>query len=110
MSALDKIKKQGNRGAKGLFVDVPEWENMRIHYRKVTLDDAAEAMRRAKDNQVRQNVEMFVMIAQEEDGSPMFEQLDTLEIMTGADPEVIGRVMMEMGIIRTTAPGDAAKN
>lgn len=113
MGALDLITTHGARG-EITTVTVPEWIDagvpLVIHYRKVRLSDVSEALRRAKGDQVRQNVELFVMVAQNPDGTPMFKQLDTLKLMEGADPAVLGRVMTEMGIVQTATPDDIEKN
>lgn len=109
MSALDKIKAHAAPPAERPFVIVPEWDGLRIYYRRTNLDDVALALKLAPDNPVRQNVEMLVSVAEEESGEKMFKRIDTLELMEKADPEVMSRVMAEMGIVRQT-PADIAKN
>lgn len=109
MSALDKIKAQGGRGGDRLEVTVPEWDDLKIFYRKSNLNDLAEVIRAAPGNVVRQNVEMFVLLAQEADGKPMFKRIDVLELMEKADPEVLVRVFGEMGIL-AQRPEDVEKN
>lgn len=114
MSALDRIKAQ-NAAAGPLTVSVPEWGEtdgtpLVIRYRKLTLNDVAAATQAAPTNSVRQNVEMFCILAQNEDGSQMFRRIDALELMEHADPMVLGRVMREMGIIRTPDPETTEKN
>ncbi|CAN7585771.1 hypothetical protein LJR016_004318 [Devosia sp. LjRoot16] len=114
MSVLDRIKAQGART--GIAdVKVPEWgespdKPLVIYYRKPTLNDAAEALKAAPGNPIRQNVDVFCMIAQNADGSPMFKRIDGVDLMQAADPDVFGRLMREMGIIRTETPDDIEKN
>lgn len=114
MSALDRIKAQGART--GIAdVKVPEWgespdKPLVIYYRKPTLNDSAEAMKAAPGNPIRQNVDIFCMIAQNPDGTPMFKRIDGVEMMQSADPVIMATVMQKMGIIRTETPDDIEKN
>ncbi len=103
MGALDKIRAHAAAPAERPFVDVPEWDALRIFYRKTTLNDVALALKLAPDNPVRQNVEMFVSVAEETNGEAMFRRIDVLELMEKADPNVLSRVMGEMGIVRASA-------
>lgn len=114
MSALDRIKAQGARSGVDT-VEVPEWgeapgKPLVIHYRKPTLNDSAEAMKAAPGNPIRQNVDIFCMIAQNPDGTPMFKRIDGVELMQSADPVVMATVMQKMGVIRTETPADLEKN
>lgn len=109
MSALDRIKAHAAPPAERPFIDVPEWDGLRIFYRRTSLSDVALAIKLAPDNPVRQNVEMFVSVAEEEGGEKMFKRIDTLELMEKADPAVMTRLMTEMGIVRQSAE-DVAKN
>lgn len=114
MSPLDRIKAQGARSGTDT-VEVPEWGDepgkpLVIHYRPPTLNDTAEAMKAAPGNPIRQNVDIFCMIAQNPDGSPMFKRIDGIELMAKADPVVMATVMQKMGIIRTETPDDIEKN
>jgi len=109
VSALDRIKAHTAQSAERLFVDVPEWDGLRIFYRKTNLADVALAIKLAPDNPVRQNVEMFVSVAEEEGGEKMFKRIDTLELMERADPAVMLRLMTEMGIVRQSSE-DVEKN
>lgn len=109
MSALDRIKAHAAAPAERQFVEVPEWGGLKVYYRRTNLDDVALALKLSPDNPVRQNVEMFVSVAEEESGEKMFKRIDTLELMEKADPEVMTRVMTAMGIVRQAA-SDIAKN
>jgi len=113
VSALDKIRAHGNTG--GGVVLVPEWGDpdapLEIHFRRLSLKDLAEAARAAPDNPVRQNVELFCLIAQTPDGRPLLRRIDALTLMDEADPAVLARVMREMGIVRTAqTEADLVKN
>lgn len=113
MSALDRIKAQGARERGS--VSVPEWGETKaqplvIHFRPVTLNDVAASIRVAPDNPVRQNVEMFCMVAQNADGTPMFKRIDAIDLMEQADPQILGRVMREMGIVHDASVADVEKN
>lgn len=114
MSPLDRIKAQHSTPGP-LDVKVPEWGDgpgkpLVIRYRKLNLIDVDAAAQAAPNSTVRQNVELFCILAQNEDGSQMFKRIDALELMEHADPAVLGRVMREMGIIRTADPEAIEKN
>ncbi len=103
---LDRIKEQGKRD-QVRQVAVPEWGDAEgplvIYYCPPTLSDvgkAAAVTAEVKGNAVRQNVELFVLLACGADGHRMFKRIDVLALMDVADPDVLGRVMMEMGIVR----------
>lgn len=105
MGALDRIKAQGAAG--GGVVEVPEWGDetgpLQVHFRRIMLRDVSEAARAAPDDPVRQNLEVFVRIARDAAGQPLFRLIDALELMDVADPAVMGRVLREMGVIRPAA-------
>lgn len=109
MSALDQVKAHGRRGETHT-IEVPEWEGMVIHYHRPTLDNAAHALEAAPRNQIRQNVDMFCQLACDAAGKPIFKRIDALELMAEADPQVLGRLMREMGIIGSETPEDIEKN
>lgn len=107
MSILGRILKHAEQRGGGT-VDVPEWGDesgpLVIHYDRVSLAHVAEAARAAAGNPVRQNVEIFVQVARGADGKPLFKRAEVLDLMDSADPMVLGRVMRQMGIVRTEAP------
>lgn len=113
MSVLDRVRAQGAR-SETLTVEVAEWgddgQPLVIHYHPPTLNNAAEALDAAPNNQIRQNVDMFCQLARNADGSPIFKRLEALDLMESADPQVLRRLMLEMGIISNGTGADLEKN
>lgn len=107
MSALiDRVRAQA--ADKGGVVQVPEWGDeqgpLAIHYGRISMRHISDAARMAPNDPVRQNVEMFCMLARDAAGKPLFGRAEAVTLMEDADPEVLGRIMKEMGIIREAAP------
>lgn len=111
MSALDKVRAAAKARAGGMVV-VPEWGNLEVHYRPVKLGDVEAALAVSRGSQVRQNIEVFVRIAMDGGGKPLFEKIDALELLELLDPHVIGRVLRQVGIIadEAAAVDEAEKN
>ncbi len=111
MSALERIRAAAKARAGGVVV-VPEWGDLAVHYRPVKLGDVEAALAISRGSQVRQNIELFVRIAQDADGKPLFDRIDAIELLELLDPHVIGRVLRQVGIISDDAAAidEAEKN
>jgi len=116
-SVLGRVKAHGKRDEWRQVV-VPEWGDeagpLVIHHHPPTLGDvgkAAAVTAEVRGDAVRQNVELFVLLARDAQGNPLFRRADVPELLEVADPDVLGRVMMQMGIVRVPVKEtDAEKN
>lgn len=105
-SVLAKVRAHGKRD-EWHQVEVPEWGDtagpLVIHHHPPTLGDigkAAAVTAEVRGDAVRQNVELFVILARDAQGNPLFRRADVPELIETADPDVLGRVMLQMGIVR----------
>lgn len=123
MSILDNIRAHSEPD-KVRTIEVPEWGTLAkrddagnkidpgkplvIHFTMVTLGDIAEAQEVAKGNQVRLEVELLCMKAEDAEGKKLFRRIDAVELMRTADPVVLRRITTELMVRR---PADEiAKN
>lgn len=99
---IDRVRAQAAQH--GGVVEVPEWGDdngpLQIHYGRISLRHISDAARMAPNDQVRQNIEVFCMIARDVDGMALFNRAEAVMLMEDADPAVLVRIMSQMGIIR----------
>lgn len=95
MSATAKIAKHYQRSISGelLKLNVPEWE-MDIYYRKTySFQDEAKIIElQTQGKVVEALVRSLVVKARDKDGKRIFSDVDEINLMNEADPNVITRV------------------
>jgi len=83
--------------------DVPEWivngKPSIIYYKpSMNFREQGEVLKLHADNKQAEAVAMtFILRALDEDGTKLFKKANMTEIMTRFDPEIISRVVSEMG-------------
>lgn len=96
-------------------IEVPEWgdENgpAKLYYTIPTLADVERAQRVSKGNFSEMAVRLIVMKAQDESGSPLFQQGDHLKLMKQCDPAIVSRISAEISKhLAPPDPKEAEKN
>ncbi len=116
MSALLEALRAQLKPDLRLNVEVPEWGDDKgplvVWFKKPSLADISAARTVAKDDPVRLNLELVVMMASDAAGKALFERTDAIELMRmpGAAAGV-GRIAAAMGLVGDAAAmADAAKN
>lgn len=93
-------------------VEVPEWGDssgpLRIYYRPMSLKERDQIFRFVSKDSLESLVETLIVRARDEDGKKIFRPADRNELMREVDPDVIGRIVAEMGDEPTVE--DAEKN
>jgi hypothetical protein len=85
------------------YSEVPEWlvggEPTKIYYKpSMNFKDQGEVLKLHSDNKQAEAVAMtFILRALDEDGARLFVRTNMAEMMRGVDPEIISRVVSEMG-------------
>ena len=110
---LERIKAQGARDTKRT-VSVPEWgepgKPLVIHYTPPNLGHVSSSLKAAPDDPVRQNVDVFCQLARDAEGALLFNRIDGVALMESADPAILRRLMVEMGIIAVATAEEAEGN
>jgi len=83
--------------------EVPEWivdGNPTVIYYKPSMNfkDQGEVLKLHADNKQAEAVAMtFILRAMDEDGTKLFKRANLTEMMRSMDPEIISRIVSEMG-------------
>ena len=102
MNPIDKMTGHFRNKISGEMnvVDIPEWE-MKIYYKAAnTLTEEGKLIELAqKGKTVEALVETMIMKARNEDGTKMFKMADKVTMLNEVDPNVLIRVVSEMGAV-----------
>lgn len=82
------------------IIEVPEWgtdgEPLRIWVRPATLAVRDKIYQAIKDGSLQGLATTLVVRARDEDGKPLFSQMDMRDLLNEVDPDVLARIVEEM--------------
>lgn len=84
-------------------MEVPEWlvggKPLKIYWQLQTIHQARELAKKMEDN-----ADMVVLMAQDENGNPLFPKGSAIELRRGASMHVVSRIAARMGAGATVIP------
>jgi hypothetical protein len=98
-----KVQFRDRMSGKLQVSEVPEWivdgEPTLIYFKpSMNFKDQGEVLKLHSDNKQAEAVAMtFILRAMDENGTKLFKRANLTELMRSVDPEIISRVVSEMG-------------
>lgn len=98
-----KVQFRDRMSGKLQYSKVPEWlvdgKPTKIYYKpSMNFKDQGEVLKLHSENKQAEAVAMtFILRAMDQDGTKLFKRANLTEIMRSVDPEIISRVVSEMG-------------
>ena len=96
---INRVKEHFNT-KENKVIEVPEWgegdDSLFIHVTPMTLAQKNRLYKMAKDDDLALMVEALILKAKDEEGNQIFSRADKPDLMRKADPDIVGRVAMEI--------------